>query len=446
MTALASKSGVVPRTFRSGAAAPTQVRLRTLTLIRWVAVAGQAITLLVVDLGLDFPLPLGWALATVGVSAILNIVMSADRPRAARLGERAAAGLLAFDVCQLAALLFLTGGLTNPFAFLLLAPVTVSATILSLRSTIALSFLALACITGLAMWHLPLPWDAAPFQLPRIYVFGSWVALCLGIAFFSAYTWRVAQEERRMSGALAATQHALAREQQASALGGLAAAAAHQLGTPLGTIAVIAREIDRELPSDNPVAEDVKVLIGEVERCREILAELARRPEGDAGSPYERLPFDALVEAAAAAHANDLVELRLEAHAADGAGAAPPTTLRSPEIIHGIGNLAQNAIQFARRAVVVETVWDDEAVVVSISDDGPGFAPGLLERLGEPYTSGRAASADHMGLGIFIARTLLERSGATVGFANRPGGGAQATIYWRRAIIEAAARPAGADQ
>ena len=418
-------------------AATGQLRLGTLTLIRWVAVLGQAGALLVVYFGLGFELPLGPAMTVVGASALLNFVLALRRPAGARLSDRAAALFLAYDIGQLAVLLYMTGGLENPFALLLLAPITVSATILSLRSTLALCAFSLICIAVLAVWHLPLPWSTPGFSLPPIYVLGGWISLALGIIFFASYTWRVAQEARRMSDALAATQLALAREQQLSALGGLAAAAAHELGSPLGTIAVAAREIARDLPPDSPHAEDVNLLISETARCRDILAELAHRPEDDANSPLTLLPLSALVETAAAPHLEDRIDFRIDAAAREsGEPIDAPQIVRSPELIHGLGNLIQNAVQFARTRVDVAIEWDQSEIVMVIFDDGRGFPARVLEQIGEPYVSLRAPQKQHMGLGIFIAKTLLQRTGADIVFDNRREGGARVAVRWPRAALE----------
>jgi two-component system sensor histidine kinase RegB len=244
-----------------------------------------------------------------------------------------------------------------------------------------------------------------------------------------------------MSDALSATQLALAREQQLSALGGLAAAAAHELGSPLGTIAVTAREIARDLPADSPLAEDIHLLISETARCRDILAGLGDRPDDDTAHPFARIPFDAVVEFAASRHADDRIDIRFDANGGGGLaedGVAPMTGHRA-EVVHGLGNLVQNAVQFARRQVDVITRWSDSDISVTIRDDGPGFPSRLLERLGEPYVSARDGEGEHMGLGIFIARTLLQRTGASVDFSNLDGGGAQVVVRWRRAALEAVA-------
>ena len=424
---------------RQGVGTDVSVSLRMLVLIRWVVVVGQAATILLVHYGLGFVLPLESALAVVATSAALNIAASWPRRTSPRLGDREASFYLAYDILQLGMLLFLTGGLHNPFAMLMLAPVIVAATILSRRSVFWLSILTVAAISLLAVFHLPLPWRDVPLMPPPLYVLGVWTALVSSTAFIAGYTWTVAEEARRMRDAFAATQLALAREQRVSAVGGIAAAAAHQLGSPLATIAVIAKELVRDLPADSPYAEDALLLLSQSERCRTILADLARQRDGESGSPFARLPFSALVEAAGEPHRVGGVEVTYAAAAGRDAQAQPieePLVPRSPEIMHGLGNLIQNAAQFARSAVDVTITWSEDMVTVDIADDGPGFPQQVLARIGEPYISGRGGEAQHMGLGIFIAQSLLERTGARVSFANLPDDGAQVVVEWRRATLE----------
>tara|TARA_Y100001934_G_scaffold13524_1_gene16564 strand:- start:56686 stop:58011 length:1326 start_codon:yes stop_codon:yes gene_type:complete len=415
----------------------SRVQLRTLILIRWVAIAGQVAAVLVVYYGLGFHLPLTATMAAILASVVVNVAAQFGGG-SGRVSEKGAAGYLAFDIVQLAILLYLTGGLGNPFAFLLLAPVAVSATVLSLTSTIILSALALVAITGLSVNHLELPWRGSPPELPTVYVLGVWTALAIGILFFAAYTWRVAQAAREMSDGLFATQQALAREQRLSAMGAIAAAAAHELGSPLGTIAVVSRELSRDLPSDSPIAEDIALLRTETDRCRDILAALAHNPEGD-DAPFSAVPVSAVVESAAERHQTESISVSYDSGvAADHIGEEEPVIRSAPEIIHGIGSLVQNAMQFAISKVTVMTSWSDEFVMVSIADDGPGFPPFILDRIGEPYISLRAEQSDHMGLGIFIAQTLLARTGAQLSFGNHDQGGAIVEIRWPRAMIEGA--------
>lgn len=415
-----------------------RIQVRTLATIRWIAIAGQVASLFVVHFGLGYSLPIGPALAVVCASVLVNLAVAIRRPAGASLSERVAARFLAYDIVQLALLLYLTGGLENPFAFLLLAPVAVSATVLSLGSTAALCALTLICVTALGIHHLPLPWTGPPPDLPPTYILGIWVALTIGILFFSAYTSRVAEEARRLSDGLAASQLALAREQQISALGALAAAAAHELGSPLGTIAIAAREIERELPPESPIAEDVRLMISETDRCRHILAEFAHTVDDHDDVPFSYLPLGVVAEEAASRHAREGIEVVLDAAPfPESASSHAPVIAPSPEILHGLGNLIQNAIQFARSEVRVETRWNDGVARITVEDDGPGFPQVVLDRLGEPFLSVRRGQDNHMGLGIFIAQTLLQRAGAMLAFGNREGrSGARVAVSWERAVLE----------
>jgi two-component system sensor histidine kinase RegB len=416
-----------------------RISLRRLVLIRWVAIAGQAVALLVVHYAFDFHLPLLPAFAVVGCSVVLNLFITLYRRAATRLGEREAALFLGYDLLQLGLLLYITGGLQNPFSILILAPVTVAATILSWRPVIALAVFAVAMITILALWHVPLPWRGVPPVFPPELVLGLWTALVLATVFIGSYTWSVAEEARRLRDAVAATQLALAREQRVSAVGALAAAAAHELGSPLATIAVVAKELVNDLAADSPYIEDAQLLLSQSERCRQILAQLAHHPDEEGASPYTRLPISALVEAAGALYHDPRIRLIF---ATTGEPAdAEPLVRRSPEIMHGLNNLIQNAVQFARGEVSVTIHWDKTTVTVEIADDGPGFPAHLIGRLGEPYLSTRAGASNHMGLGIFIAQSLLERSGAELTFDNLAEGGAHVVISWQRANLQAEARP-----
>jgi two-component system, sensor histidine kinase RegB len=420
-------------------AAFDRISLRRLVLIRWVAIAGQAVTVLVVHYGFGFALPLLPVLAVIAGSVLVNLLIIFYRRSATRLGEREAAVFLGYDLLQLGVLLYLTGGLENPFAILILAPVTVAATVLSLRPVIALAAVAIAMISLLALWHMPLPWRSIPPDFPPELVLGLWTALVIATVFIAGYTWSVAQEARRLRDAVAATQLALAREQRVSAVGALAAAAAHELGSPLATIAVVAKELVHDLPPDSPHFEDAQLLLSQSERCRQILAELAHHPDQEGATPYTRLPISALIEAAGALYRDPRVRLIF---ATTGEPSADePLVRRSPEIMHGINNLIQNAVQFAQHEVSVTIHWDRTNVTVEIADDGPGYPAHLLGRLGEPYLSTRAGDAGHMGLGIFIAQSLLERSGAALTFDNLAEGGAHVVISWNRANLEAGARP-----
>ena len=272
------------------------LRLRTLVWLRWLAILGQTIAVTIVCFGLGFRVPIMLALGVILASALLNVGLALRFPMSHRLSDRLAALLLGADILQLAGLLYLTGGLENPFAILFVAPVLISAMALAPGRTLALGVLAGCAVSALALSHLPLPWYAdASIELPHLYRLGIWTAIMLSLAFTGVYAWRIAKEGRDLAQALAATELVLAREQHLSQLDGLAAAAAHELGTPLATITLVAQELDRVVPKDGPMAEDVALLRDEVRRCRGILSKLttlsqtARRPLGrDVASPSSR--------------------------------------------------------------------------------------------------------------------------------------------------------------
>jgi two-component system sensor histidine kinase RegB len=413
-----------------------RVSLRTLVFVRWVVIVGQLVTVSIVALGFRFPMQVISILTIIALAILVNLLGTLMR-RGRALSDRAVAGYLAFDIVQLSALLFLTGGLTNPFAVLVLGPIAVAAAVLGRDYSFGLTFLAILCLAALFASPYDLPWNGGGSpRLPDLYQLGLWISLTLACGFIATYNWSVAGEARRISEALAETQLTLAREQQLTALGTLAAAAAHELGTPLSTITVVAKELARDLPADSPFAEDVALIQSQCERCRSILAELARKPEDAEESPFNRLPLEQLIEAAAVAHRMPGIRLEITNIAAPGTD--PVIIRRTPEIMHGLGNILQNAMQFATTAVNVVARSDARRITMTISDDGPGFSPGLLGRLGEPYLSIRDQEHEHLGLGIFIAQTLLERTGAELTFVNELQGalhGAAVTIVWPRAAL-----------
>ncbi|GJD49200.1 Sensor histidine kinase RegB [Methylobacterium crusticola] len=418
------------------------LRLDTLVRLRWLAVAGQSAAVAGAHLGLGLPLPFGWCFLVIAASSWLNLGLRIRFPASHRLSDDAAVLLLGFDIIQLAALLFLTGGLQNPFALLFLAPVLISATALPPARTLALGLLAVGLATLLALVYRPLPWFAnEKLELPFLYVSGVWTAILLGTAFTGVYAWRVAEEARQLAQALAATELVLAREQHLSQLDGLAAAAAHELGTPLATITVVAKELDRQLgPSATPaVAEDLRLLRDQVERCRGILSKLTSLDDDQSGF-FETISLSHLVEELVAPQR--ALGIALEASTR---GEGPePSCRRNPGVLFGLANIVDNAVDFAESRVAIEARWTLERVSLDIRDDGPGFAPDVLLRVGEPYVSTRSAAqagseaGTGLGLGLFIAKTLIERSGAqlTLGNAVDPSTGAVVRIVWPRHVFE----------
>lgn len=422
--------------------------LRTLVMLRWLAIGGQTAAVLGAAFGLGFEVPLSPALGAIGASAGFNLIATARLAGSAvrRAPERETAAQLAFDVVQLTALLSLTGGLENPFCLLLVAPVTVAAAALPARHAVTIGVIALIASAMLFFWYLPLPWRAGEtLELPGLYRGGMWAAVVVGVLFTAGYAWRVADEAERTEMALAATQAVLAREQRLAALGGLAAAAAHELGTPLATIQVVAKEMLRAAPKAGPIAEDAQLLLQQAERCRDILRRLSERPD-DGDAMHARLGLAQLLNEAAEPHRG--LDIEIDCAVEGPPGEEAPEVRRSPEALHGLSALVENAADFAVERVQVTASFDARRIRVDVTDDGPGFAPEVLPRLGEPYVTtrpkGEGSPSGHegMGLGFFIARTLLERTGAHLAFgpATGPDGkdrGAKVSVIWPREALEA---------
>ena len=421
-----------------------RLRVDTLVKLRWLALLGQAIALVVTYFGLRFSLPLGPCLLVIATSAWLNIGLRLRFGRIDRLEDGPAAAMLAYDILQLTALLYLTGGIENPFSMLYLAPIMISAVSLSGRITLILTLLMISAVSALTFRHYPLPWFPGELlHLPLIYDAGIWVAIVLSAAFIAIYASRVAIEARKLADALAATELVIAREQHLTQLDGLAAAAAHELGTPLATITLIVRDLQKQLSPGDPFEEDLNLLAQEAGRCRAILSTLTSLG-GDSGDILDEMSLGLLIEEVAGPHRDFGVSISISK---DGQG-AEPACRRNPGILYGLGNLIENAIDFAASEVRIGAKWNATRVTITIEDNGPGFSPDVVGRVGEPYittkTDRRAKSEEGagLGLGLFIAKTLLERSGATVKAENRlpPGTGAAITISWERADFERGAK------
>jgi two-component system sensor histidine kinase RegB len=347
------------------------------------------------------------------------------------------------------------GGVTNPFALLILAPVTISATALNLRSTVIVALTAVGLVGLIAVFGLPLQYmDGTTLDVPPLLRFGHLLSIVIGIAFIALYSRRVATEIRAMSDALFAAQMALAREQKLTDLGGVVAATAHELGTPLATIKLVSTEMIDELQGQDSLLQDAMLIREQADRCRDILRSMGQAGKDDLH--LKQAPLSAVVHEAAEPHLSRGKVVLFDHDSAQGADTGQPNILRKPEVIHGLRNLLQNAVDFAGSKVWVDTDWTSAAISVRITDDGPGFPPQLIGRIGDPYvrlkpaqvTEGLRKDYEGMGLGLFIAKTLLERTGAEMTFANasdpflspreRPERcGAIVIVKWPRSALEA---------
>ena len=431
------------------------IRLQTLSALRWVAVAGQLLAISIAESQFGIIVDVGLCTMAIGLAVAMNLVTFMIYPENKRLTEIEAALMLLFDLCQLGLLVALTGGLHNPFALLMLTPVVISATALHFRTTLLLGTATIALVSLLSFFYLPLQMSGGSMlQVPDIFLFGHWAAIVIGVAFLSFYAGRVASEMNIMSEALWATQNALAREQKLTDLGGVVAAAAHELGTPLATIKLTSSELVEELPEDSILREDAELIREQADRCRDILRWMGRAGKDDLH--MHQIPFETLVKDAAEPHLNRGKSLIFDFSPSDKNGDRQPTVLRRPEVVHGLRNLIQNAVDFSSSTVWVVGQWDNKLLRVSILDDGPGFSAQEMARIGDPFMRRRRPQSapkrrpgyEGMGLGLFIAKTLLERSGAELTFANAPGadhtvnglpdaGGAMITVTWPSSMIRA---------
>ncbi|MBJ2152370.1 sensor histidine kinase RegB [Paracoccus sp. IB05] len=438
--------------FVAGTAAADRVWLRTLILIRWLAICGQLAAISLADLWFGIALPLGLCLLAIGASVIVNLIVTFIFPGNRRLSETGALLSLLFDLCQLGFLVFVTGGLTNPFALLFIAPVTISASVLGIGPTLILGTASIAMVSGLAVVNIPITLAGGiTLTIPRLFTFGFWAAIVVGIVFLGVYARRVARESRALSDALLATQMALAREQKLTDLGGVVAAAAHELGTPLATIKLVSAELMDELSDQPELLADARLIREQADRCRDILHDMGRAGKDDL--QLRQAPLSTLLREAAEPHMNRGKELVFEPGPASSA-LREPMVRRSPETIHGLRNLIQNAVDFAAGHVWIQYDWSGDHIALRIVDDGPGYPPNVINRIGDPFVRSRRNEQDlsrrpayeGMGLGLFIAKTLLERTGASLTFTNahdpflpdadrQERSGALVGVRWRKADL-----------
>ena len=411
-----------------------KLRLETLVRLRWLAVGGQTVTVIIVGIFLQFSMPIEICALLIAALAVVNAWLQFSYPATWRLEPSSALALLAFDLLQLTALLYVTGGISNPFAPLISVPVIISSAAQPIRYSLALVVMAMLAITALVFSPFPLPWypgSIVPFE--PLLLAGMWFAIVSTTSFAAFYAYRVSHEANQLSEALTATELVLQRELHLSELDGLAAAAAHELGTPLATISLVAKEMSREIEPGHRLYDDIQLLISQAERCRDIMKRLTTL-SADNEEHMKRMSLSSLIEEVTAPHrefgiAIEVVELSPRSD--------EPMGRRNAGIMYGLGNLIENAVDYAKSKVTVTVIHDKERVTIMIEDDGEGFAPDILQRIGDPYVTRRnpQAKAGGLGLGLFIAKTLLERSGAELSFENSPG--ARIKVEWKREFMDA---------
>ncbi len=450
--------------FLTGERRSDWVRLRTLVAVRWIAIAGQIGTILIAELILNLRFEYGAFAMAIGASIILNVISSFIYPENTRLSERGATLMLLFDILQLSALLYFAGGLNNPFSMLILAPVSISASALRPKSSILIGAAAIALVSVLALYYVPLQTQEEQIlTMPDMFLFGTWAGIVIGVVFLGVFSWKVASEIHSMSEALLATQMALTREQKLTDIGGVVAAAAHELGTPLATIKLVSSELLDDLKENENLRDDALLINEQADRCRDILQSMGQVAKDDLHMRFA--PLQAVVEEAGQPHMTRGKTVKLEVLGAED-GSAQPFVYRRPEIIHGLRNLIQNAVDFCETTVWIDVTWSASDIQLRIIDDGAGFPSSVIGRIGDPFMHGRRGDRGSdrggdrgsdreldkrpgykgMGLGLFIAKTLLERTGAEITFANGSAphdlhlhagrrSGAIVELNWQRELI-----------
>ena len=396
------------------------IRAKTLINLRWIAVLGQIITCLVVEYFFGFQLPWLEILLTVLALIISNIALYPRYSTNNRLGETATTVVIAADILQLALLIFFTGGLSNPFVVLFITPIAITVTSLPIRSTSILIFLTIIFITILGSFNYPLESNILDLSVPPIFILGMWVSLFVTILFLTFYAGGLTDESRKISAALKVAENLLVKEKNLSSLDGLAAAAAHHLGTPLGTISLIANELKNDESINENAKKDLMILSEEVDKCKKILGSLGEKPSSD-DDLITKIELQALLEELC--ELIKVKEIKFSINFNDNDPGMKEILLRRrSELLLGLSNIIENAADFASTTVELNVSKSGKFINLEINDDGKGFSNSILSRIGDPYVSSRSKSSnngDGLGLGFFISKTLLERLNISVQAYNK---------------------------
>ena len=445
--------------YETGADKHHSINNQTLLFVRWMAVIGQSAAVIITHYVIDINLPLFPIWGCIFSSVLVNLYAQI-RYGNQNLQPLQASVFMGYDILQLAALLWLTGGIGNPFAVMIIAPASVAATLLPLRYTLGLIGLALAGIVAISLHSIPLQWPntgVSEPDFPDLYLLGGSVAISLSLIFICLYIWRISSESRATARAYQIAQLALARQQELSSLGALSAAAAHELGSPLSTLAVISNDLNKILKKNDEIhikdiSDDIVLLHDEIQKCQDILRNLGASSTHKTIRDFDALTLDVLVTALAEPYDRSYPELDFNIRFASDSRRDKVYVKKTPELDFGIGNILQNAFKFANTCVEVILHINENQIRLTVRDDGPGFSNAILRRIGEPYNSDALASQKPddviaretglgLGLGVFIAQNLLSRYDARLDFRNRDSAkGAEVTMIFDRSLIEIQSR------
>ena len=391
---------------------------KTLVNLRWIAIIGQLIAVNFVYFFLKLNLPIIEAHIIILIGFITNLVLQ-FRIKSNQLKDFYSALFLAYDLLQLCALLYLTGGIFNPFALLIIVPVIVSSTFLSMGTTIILGSLTIGLLFFLKEYHKILPGlDTYTFNFPEYYLAGSLVSIIIGLVFLSYFGIKFSGETKKRTEALDKLQQVMAKEYELDSLGGQAAAAAHSLGTPLATILVVVKELKKEIGDSSKYSKDLDLLISQAKRCSSILKQISKKEISDDQFIKLTKVEDLLEEIIISFEETSNKKINLH----ENEDKNKINIKRSPEMVYGLRNFIDNAIKFAHEEVDIELISDSQKLELIISDDGPGFAEDIIKLVGEPYLQSKSKNISDkagLGLGIFLGKTLLERKKARLTFFNK---------------------------
>ena len=408
-----------------------QLDKKTLVILRWIAIIGQYLTISIVYFILKFELPFFYCSIIIFIGILTNFYLQFQFKKN-QLNNFTSTFFLFYDLIQLSLLLYLTGGVTNPFTILLIVPAIVSSTFLTLRSTINLSVITIIILILLTINHLPLPHSGElHFHVPDIYLYAVPIAIIIGLTFLTYFGVRFGIESRKRTEALNKLELILAKEHELESIGLQAAAAAHSLGTPLSTITVIARELEKEIGNNPKYSKDIDLLLSETKRCSDILKDLSK-DQLEEDSFLSDIKIEELLSAIVRSFteiSEKKISLLVEQNKLN------PQIERTLEITYGLRNFIGNAVKYSNSSVDVILESSNKITEVKVCDDGPGFSEDILNVLGEPYIRSKnkiISSKSGLGLGTFIGKTLLERMKANVSFDKCPKiNGAMVTIKWQ---------------
>ena len=410
------------------------LRLRTLSLIRWIAILGQYSTVATAFFLLEINFNIYLALICIFLSVILNIIVSLRYLPIRTLSSNETLFYLIFDIVQLVALLYITGGLTNPFCVFIFAPFIISTTYLDLSRTAVIGFVSIVSVSILAIYYQPISSNIYAFNsntFSTFQIFGIWLSLIVSLVFIGIYTFRIADESRKVERALKETQLALSDEEKISDMMSLTAAAVHELGTPLSTISVIIKEIVNETKSNEKNYEDILLIQSQIKRCSEILNRLRQGDISNDNSAFiNQLDFTRLLNEIIKDFERDEIQFKIEVNKLF--QDSNLTITRMPEIVHSLSNIIENSCQHAKSEVIIKLSLLDENIILEIIDDGNGFPANILPILGEPYIQKNELNHSGIGLGLFIAKNLINKTQGKIEFINLENGGACVRINWKK--------------